>query len=263
MKMKKILAMVLAVLVAASVALVFSSCNKRDEEEKKLVIGVTYLKPMCCFDENGELAGFDVELAAAVCEKLGMTPEFVELDRSTAEAQLTGGTVDCILGGVTTAYSSDAIAFSTPYMENKQVLIVRAENLNALSSVDGLAGAEICAEEGSAGEVVVTTDEVFAGSVYTGVVTQTMALDEVAAGTSDGCVVDCVTSVAMLGKDTDYADLEVVDAFEFGLEYYVAAFRREDSETLDMFNDAIAVLMADGSVDEIAERYSLSDRLVK
>lgn len=281
MKMKKIIALILAALMIASVAFVLTSCKKEDNEpgdaqnngdnakdpeaeKKEFVIGITYFEPMNYFDENGKLTGFETEFATAVCEKLGYTPKFVEIDWNTKEIELNAGSIDCIWNGMTIDDDRKAtMGLSNPYMENKQVLVVKAENLNALSSVDGLSGAEICAEEGSAGETVATTDEIFAGSVYTGVGTQAMALMEVKAGTSDGCIIDYVTSIGMIGEGTDYADLEVVDAFEFGLEYYAVAFRKTDVETLDAFNAAIAELMADGTVDGIAQKYKLADRLVK
>ena len=46
-------------------------------DKGKLVIGVTVYEPMNYFDENGEWIGFDTELAEAVCEELGVEPEFV------------------------------------------------------------------------------------------------------------------------------------------------------------------------------------------
>lgn len=267
--MKKILAFILAALMIVSAAALMTSCKKDgengdNEEPKKFVIGITYFEPMNYIGEDGQLTGFETEFATAVCEKLGYTPEFVEIDWNTKEMELNAGTIDCIWNGMTIDdEKAENMSLSDPYMTNKQVLVVRAENLNMLSSVDGLAGAEICAEEGSAGEAVAKTDETFAGSVYTGVGTQAMALMEVAAGTSDGCLIDYVMSIGMIGEGTDYADLEVVDAFEFALEYYGIAFRKSEPETRDAFNAAIDELMADGTIDTIAAKYKLEDRLVK
>ena len=89
------------------------------------------------------------------------------------------------------------------------------------------------------------------------------AIMEVKAGTCDGCVVDFVTSIGMIGEGTDFADLVVVDAYEFGLEYYGIAFRKSDSEIVAKFNEAIKALMEDGTIDAIAKKYKLDSQLVK
>jgi len=54
-----------------------------------------------------------------------------------------------------------------------------------------------------------------------------------------------------------------VDAFEFAPEYYGIAFRKTEPDTLEKFNNAIAELMADGTIAEIAAKYKLDGQLVK
>ena len=71
MKIKKLLALTLALVLAMSV---FAACGKKEAEEK-LVIGYTIYEPMNYMDETGALTGFDTEFAEAVCEKLGVSPE--------------------------------------------------------------------------------------------------------------------------------------------------------------------------------------------
>ena len=66
MKMKKFLAVVLAVVMIATV---FAACGKNKEKKPTVVIGYTIYEPMNYRDENGNLVGFDTELAKAVFEK--------------------------------------------------------------------------------------------------------------------------------------------------------------------------------------------------
>ena len=257
--MKKILSLALAALMLCTACLTLASCSK-----ETFVIGITYFEPMNYMDENGKLTGFETEFATAVCEKLGYEPEFVEIDWGTKETELNAGNIDCIWNGMTiNDERKEQMGISNPYMENKQVLVVKAENAEKYSTAEGLTGAAICAEAESAGEKVAKTDAAFAGANYTAVSTMAMALMEVAAGTSDGCVIDFVTSIGMIGDGTDYADLVVVDAFEFAPEYYGIAFRKTEPDTLDKFNKAIAELMADGTIDAIAAKYKLDGQLVK
>lgn len=261
--MKKIISLILvAVMICASVA-IFSSCNK-EEKKPTLKIGITYFEPMNYFDENNNLTGFETEFAKAVCEKLGYEPEFIEIDWKTKEIELNAGNIDCIWNGLTIDEDRQAtMAISEPYMKNKQVLVVKAENAEKYSDSAALADADICAEEDSAGENVAKNDEVFANSNYTGISTQAMALMEVAAGTSDGCVIDFVTSIGMIGEGTDYAGLTVVDAYEFAPEFYGVAFKKDNTELLNKFNTALDELMNDGTVADIAAKYKLDGQLVK
>jgi len=258
--MKKIISVILACMMLISCTAMLASCGAKEE----FVIGITYFEPMNYFDDDGKLTGFETEFATAVCEKLGLTPKFVEIEWNTKEIELNAGNIDCIWNGMTiNAERQETMGISSPYMENKQVLVTKAENVGKYSTVDGLAGAKICAEAGSAGEEIIKKDDTFAEAEYVEVGSMAMALLEVASGTSDACVIDFVTSIGMIGEDTDYAGLSVVEAYEFGLEYYGIAFRKTDTATLDKFNKAIEELMADGTIANIAVKYKLDGQLVK
>lgn len=260
--MKKLISILTAAAMLCAGAMMFTSCGESADNE--FVIGITYFEPMNYFDENNQLTGFETEFATAVCEKLGLTPKFQEIDWSAKETELNAGNIDCIWNGMTiTDERRETMGLSNTYMENKQVLVVKTENVEAYSDSANLAGISICAEEGSAGEEVVTGNEIFASSEYVSVSTMATALMEVAAGTSDGCVIDFVTSIGMIGEGTDYAGLSVVDAYEFSPEYYAIAFRKTDTDTVEKFNNAISELMNDGTVASIAAKYKLDSQLVK
>ena len=61
----------------------------------KMVIGITYYEPMNYKAEDGSLTGFDTEFAEAVCAKLGVTPEFQEIDWDMKETELKSRNIDC------------------------------------------------------------------------------------------------------------------------------------------------------------------------
>ena len=60
----------------------------------KMVIGYTVYEPMNYTDADGNFTGFDTELATAVCEKLGVEPEFVEINWDTKETELAAKCID-------------------------------------------------------------------------------------------------------------------------------------------------------------------------
>ena len=77
-------------------------------------------------DENNKLIGFETEFATAVCEELGLTPKFVEINWNSKEAELQAKSIDCIWNGMT--INDDRLAsmsITIPYMQNKQVMITK------------------------------------------------------------------------------------------------------------------------------------------
>ncbi len=93
-----------------------------------LVIGFTYFAPMNYEDENGELIGFETEFAKAVCEKLGVEPVFQEISWNAKETELAAKNIDCIWNGMTiTEERQENMSISIPYMQNKQVKVVKSK----------------------------------------------------------------------------------------------------------------------------------------
>lgn len=277
--MKKLLAVVLATLMCLTV---FVGCQKQEnvldnnnddvnnvesdltaiKATGKLVVGITYFSPMNYIDDDGNLVGFETEFAKAVANKLGLEAEFVEIDWGTKEIELASKNIDCIWNGMTiTPERAETMSISNPYMQNKQVLVAKAENADKYTTAEGLKDATIVAEAESAGEGVANENALFAESNYIAVKDMATALMEVASGTADACIVDFVTSIGMIGEGTDYENLVVVETEEFSPEQYGIAFRK-GSDATDAVNAAIAELIVDGTLPTIAANYKLGDLLI-
>ena len=125
-----------------------------------------------------------------------------------------------------------------------------------------VANANIVAEAGSAGEELATSEDFFKEANFTPVDSMAKALMEVSAGTADIAIVDYVTSIGSIGEGTDYADLKVVEGKDFSPEEYGIAFRKGSDATAAV-NEAIAALMADGTMDKIGKDYKLDALLIK
>lgn len=232
------------------------------KEKGEMIIGYTEFAPMNYKNDDGEFVGFETEFAKAVCEELGVEAKFQLISWEAKETELAAKTIDCIWNGMTiTPERLDTMSISTPYMANKQVLIVKAENADKYLKPEDMDGAKIVAEIESAGEGVAKEDAFFAKAQYTSVADQATALMEVASGVSDGCVVDYVLSIGMIGEGTDYEDLVVVDSLAFADEEYGIAFRK-DSDVAAAVNEAISALVANGKLQEIAANYKLEAQLI-
>ena len=220
----------------------------------KLVIGYTVYEPMNYTDADGNFTGFDTELATAVCEKLGVEPEFVEINWDTKVVELDAKSIDCIWNGMTL---TDDIMHNTAttkaYAKNAQVVVVK-DGTDYTSTAD-LVGKTVVAEAGSAGEAAIEGDENLAQADYVSKSVQTDCLMEVAAGTADAAVLDLTLANAMIGEGTDYADLKIVD--ELNAEEYGVAFRK-GSDAAAAVDAAFDELKADGTMQALADKYDLA-----
>ena len=167
----------------------------------KMIIGYTVYDPMNYTDDNGEFVGFDTEFAKAVCEKLGVTPEFVEINWDTKEIELNAKSIDCIWNGFTiNEEREENLDFSIPYILNKQVVVIRKADKDKYTDAASLASAKLAAETSSAGESAIKDDENLSKASYTAVPKQTDALLEVKASTVDAAVLDYTLANSMVGK---------------------------------------------------------------
>lgn len=167
----------------------------------KMTIGYTVYAPMNYTDDKGEFVGFDTEFAKAVCEKLGVEPDFVEINWDTKEIELEAKTIDCIWNGFTmTEEREENLDFSVPYILNKQVVVIRKADAEKYKDTASLSSARLVAEVASAGETAIADDENLAKATYTAVTKQTDALLEVKSNTADAAVLDYTLANAMVGK---------------------------------------------------------------
>ena len=224
------------------------------KEKGKMVIGYTVYEPMNYTDADGNFTGFDTELATAVCEKLGVEPEFVEINWDTKVVELDAKSIDCIWNGMTLTDDIMANTATTKaYAKNAQVVVVK--DGTDYSSTADLVGKTVVAEAGSAGEAAIEGDENLAQADYVSKSVQTDCLMEVAAGTADAAVLDLTLANAMIGEGTDYADLKIVD--ELNAEEYGVAFRK-GSDAAAAVDAAFDELKADGTMQALADKYDLA-----
>ncbi|MBQ8841784.1 MAG: transporter substrate-binding domain-containing protein [Ruminiclostridium sp.] len=261
--MKKIFAAILSAAMLLSVASCGTS-NKSDweyiEEKGTLVAGITLFEPMNYYDENGELTGFETEFTKAVCEKLGVEAEFQVIDWQKKEVELKSKTIDAIWNGLTvTEERKENMAFSTAYVRNKQVAVIKVENAEKYKDVASMAGASMTAEDGSDGQTAIETNETLSQNSFIASAAQKDVLMEIKAGTTEVGVIDYVMAKASIGEGTDYADLMIVEGVELTPEEYAVGLRLEDTVTLEKINSAIDELVADGTLLALAEKYDLAD----
>ena len=265
--MKKFLSLTLAALMLAGV---MTGCGEKpventgdenvavvadyDEikEKGKMVIGITLFAPMNYYNDSDELIGFDTELAKAVCEKLGVTAEFVEIEWENKFVALESKAIDCIWNGMTI---SDEVLKNTScsdaYVKNAQVVVVNKDAVDKYKDAASMADLTIAVEAGSAGATA-AEENGLENIVEVGA--QTDALLEVSSGSSDACIIDLTMANSMLGEGTSYADLAV--SCELTSEEYGIGFRKGSDLTAEV-NAIMTKLIDDGTLPALAEKYEL------
>ena len=222
-----------------------------------LVIGVTEFEPMDYRDQDNEWIGFDADLAKAFAESLGVKAEFVEIDWDSKVLELNGRTIDCVWNGMTlTPEVLGAMGCSKAYLNNAQVVVVKASVAAQYQDTDSLKDLSFAVEAGSAGEAEVSA----LGLDYTPVKAQSDALLEVASGTSDAAVIDSLMAAAMIGEGTSYEKLTYTVALNS--EKYGVGFRK-GSDLAAVLDEFFANATTDGSMKACAEKYGVQAALVQ
>ncbi|MBQ2898512.1 MAG: transporter substrate-binding domain-containing protein [Oscillospiraceae bacterium] len=258
--MKKLIALILALIFTLS----FTACGAEEPasdleyitKNGKIVIGITEFVPMDFQDENGEWIGFDADMANAFAEYLGVEAEFIVIDWDNKIFELENKSIDVVWNGMTlTDKVKNAMGCSDPYCKNAQVVVVKADVADQYQDEASLKDLAFAVEAGSAGKEIVES----LGLNFTEVAYQSDALMEVAAGTSDACVIDLLMAGAMIGEGTAYPDLTYTVSLTS--EDYVVGFRK-GSDLVEKFNQFWADSCAEGTVLETAKIYGVQESVI-
>lgn len=259
---KVIIALVLVAALVGVLAFGLTACNP-DGDENVVVVGYTLYSPMN-YMENGELVGFDTELAKAVFGELGYRVVFKEINWANKYIDLNSGNINCIWNGFTSngdeegTPKSELVDFSYKYMVNKQCVIVRTDN--SANTFDDLNMTSVSGsfESGSAGEDYVLAN--IANCTKKSAPNQMSALMEVNAGTSTFAVVDYLLANSIVGQG-DYSNLKIIDSLSSADEQYAIGFKKGD-KLRDKVNEVLLKFIQDGTTMAIAEKYGLQNALI-
>ncbi|MEM1346410.1 MAG: transporter substrate-binding domain-containing protein [Pseudomonadota bacterium] len=123
------------------------------KEAGVLRIGCEATYPPFTFRDGGEIVGYDVDLAAVMCETLGVEAEFIDTQWSGIIPALYAGRFDMIMSSMSYRKERlEKVAFSIPYAEASQALLIRAEDAGEITAISGMTGKVLGVKLGSPGE---------------------------------------------------------------------------------------------------------------
>ncbi len=226
------------------------------QQKGTLIVGITDFAPMDYKDDNGEWIGFDADLAKKVAENLGVEVEFVEIDWDNKILELQNKSIDVVWNGMTlTPEVTSSMECSKAYLNNAQVVVVAADKADSIKTSEDAAALSFAVESGSAGEAAAEENSYN----YVAVKSQADAVMEVAAGTSDACIIDLLMAGAMIGEGTSYPDLE--HTIELTTEEYGIGCRK-GSDLANYINEQLKALYDDGTITSIATEYGVQEAIV-
>lgn len=264
--MKKYLALVLTMVMGATMlagcgssssdATTDDAATNETTERTTFTVGFDAEYPPYGYrTEDGDYAGFDLDLAQEVCDRLGWELIKQPIDWNAKDMELNSGAIDCLWNGFTMTGREDSYLFSEPYVDNSIVYVVRADS--DIQTEADLAGKNVITQAGSSA-LTALEDESKAD-----VVASFASLDQIAdyntafmnleAGTNDAIAVDIgVAQYQLATKPDQFRMLEE----PLATEQYGIGFRLGDQELRDTVQATLDEMVEDGTFDAIVANYA-------
>ncbi len=226
------------------------------DKDKVYVLGLDdTFAPMGFRDESGELVGFDIELAKDAADKMGIKLEFQPIEWSMKETELKSGTIDFIWNGYSiTPEREKQVAFSTPYLENRQIIVTMADS--DINSKADLYDKQVTVQAESSALDAMNKDAEFMDKLenpFVEYATNVECFKDVEAGRSDAIVVDEVLARYYM-KQNGEEKYKVLDD-NFGEEEFAVGMRKEDTALVEALNKAFEEQKEDGTYDKLYKKW--------
>ena len=235
--------------------------DKESTEKETVIIGIDdKFAPMGFRDEKNEIVGFDIDLARAATEKMGMEAKFQPIDWKTKETELNSGRIDLIWNGYTiTDERKEKVLFTKPYLANAQVAITLADSeLHALSDLEGkkvgiqsLSSALDALNANPISEKVAGVTE-FSDNV--------LALTDLKTGRVDVVIIDEV--VAEYYMTLEEGTFKILDE-SLAPEEYGVGVKKGNEALLEKLQAALDEMNEDGTAADISTKWFGEDKVLK
>ena len=249
----------IAKLVAVTVVAALAAAPAVAQDKKTVRIGTEgAYPPFNFFDANNNLQGFDIDIAKALCEQMQVQCEFIAQDWDGIIPALLAGKYDAIIASMSiTPERQQVVAFTDKYYQTPARFIAPKDTRIAANTPEAMADKIIGAQ--SATTHATYLEDKYPDSEVRLYPTQDEANMDLVNGRLDAVLADSIVLYEWLNKTEDgqccqFIGDPVVDVQYFG-EGAGIAIRKEDTELVEMFNEAIAAIRANGKYDEINAKY--------
>lgn len=225
------------------------------EDKGELIIGLDdTFAPMGFRDESGELVGFDIDLANAVSEELGVEIKFQPIDWDAKEMELTSKRIDCIWNGMSaTPERMEKMALTDKYINNSIIVMAKDDTIKVEKAED-LAKYNVATQADSAALEVLKANEAY--DSYADKISEYKTYDEAIMDMQAGRI-DCIAVDQVLGeyKNSKMDKKMVVCDYSFGDDFYAIGCRVEDTDVAAKITEGLAAVIESGKAEEISDKW--------
>ena len=216
-------------------------------------VGDYYYPPLLSMDDSGNVEGFEVDMLAALCEKMGLKAEWLPTTKFDTLIPLIkqGGKADVSISSFTiTDERKQEIDFTDPYLDSNQSLVTRADSPNQTAESLNVDGMRVCAQAGTTGEAWI--QENIPNAECVPVDDTTGIMNGIQSGLYEGGVLDL--PVASYLCKVSYTDLTVAESIATGEQYGIVVSKDNPGLT-EALNKALEEIKSDGTYDQIQEKW--------
>ena len=244
---------------------IFTACSssKNTDNSGKFTVGFdAEFPPYGYKDDNGEYVGFDLDLAQAVCDKNGWTLVKQPIDWDSKDMELNSGTIDCIWNGFTMTGREKDYTWSSAYIDNSQVVIVKSDaQINNLSD---LAGKVVAVQSDSSALAAFTGEDASESNIQLAksfsslqqVGDYNSAFMNLESGSVDAICMDIgVAGYELKARGNSFRMLsEHVSSEEYGI-----GFKKGNTKLRDQVQETLNEMLADGTFMDIAKKWNVDE----
>lgn len=254
---------ILALVVSISLVFALTACGKKDgassdagkleqiKESGKLVLGTSADYPPFEFHKeiNGkdEIVGFDIEIAKAMAEELGVELEIKDMKFDGLLAALNAGKVDIVIAGMNpTEDRKAAVDFSEIYYREVQSVVVRAESADLIKTLDDLKGKKVAVQKGTTMEAM--AQQHMAESEIKGLGRVTDVVLELKNKKVEAVVMEKPVAKAYVAANPELKLTEIeLEPEDTG---FAVAVKKGNADLVAKTNEILKSLMDQGKIDE-------------
>ena len=242
------------------VTMIFTGCNDTSQTIDKIIVGIDEFAPMGFRNERGEIVGFDIDLAKETAARMGVEVEFKFIDWDNKEFEITNGNVDMIWNGcdIMNEYKEYMI-FSKPYMDNRQILLVKKGNPEGIHSEGDLYGKIVGTQAGSNSETYINENEKLKNTfaVFKTYRNIKEGFEALSNNEFDVLIIDEIAGRYEMTIHPDMfgvVEVTIGPVTEFGI-----GFRKDNTELCDRVQKVFDEMIKDGTAKKISEKWFHAD----
>ena len=259
--------MLIVLLLCSFIAGTFTACSDKKQSDGKTTFTVGFdaeFPPYGYKDESGEYVGFDLSLAEEVCRRNGWELVKQPIDWDSKDMELSSGSIDCIWNGFTMDGRESDYTWTTPYIDNSQVVIVKSDS--SINSLSDLAGKVVVVQSDSSALAAFTGEDAEPENVA--LAKSFASLQQV--GDYNGAFMNLEAgSVDAICMDMGVANYELnarggrfrMLSQHVSNEQYGIGFKLGNTELRDKVQSTLLDMLDDGTFLSIAEEWGLEESI--